>query len=814
MYDHTKIEERWQKFWEEKQLFQGMAGEENDPKLEKMFLLFAFAYPSGSGLHVGHVESKTALDIMARYYRMNGRQVMFPVGWDAFGLPAENYAIKTGIPPAQTTKSAIDTFRTQIKRLAISYDWAGEIATSHPGYYNWTQWLFLQLYKKGFAYQDTGLVNWCPSCQTVLANEQVVEGVCERCETEVIQKEMKQWYFKITQYQDELISGLDKLDWPGPTKQQQLNWIGKSEGVTYTQKVKGMDITLESYDSVPQTYMAQTFCVIAPEHKVVSELVAGTDREEAVTKFVEEFKKRKMKNRFKVDKEVEGIFTGQYIENPFGTGDLPIWIATFVIKDYGTGFVNSSAHDERDFEFAKKYDIPLRPVMFPEDKAEEEKVKNLEYCYHHVEDGVLAAPEQFKGRRWGEVREDIIEYINTKGIGKATTQYKLRDWLISRQRYWGVPIPIVYDPDGKPHPVKEEHLPWKLPEDVDFNPTGESPLKSSKEFFARTEKLYGKGWTPEVDTMDTFVDSSWYYLRYCDPRNEQEFASKDKLKQWSPVDFYMIGPEHIVLHLLYSRFFTKFLRDEGYLDFDEPFLKMRHQGMILGPDGKKMSKSKGNVISPDDVIEKFGADTLRIYEMFMGPIDADKPWDARAVIGIYKFLRRIYDLAEQSIADGSQSSSSSLTKKLHQTIQKVTSDVPKLKFNTAIASLMELVNLWEKDKQIAVSDLEKLVLILAPFAPFMTEDIYWQIQGNEDESIHKSSWPQADPELAKEESVNLPVQVNGKVRAQFEWPSDDLENKEKILQTAKKLPQLEKWLENKQIVKEIYVPGKIVSLSF
>jgi leucyl-tRNA synthetase len=835
VYNHTAIEEKWQQHWEENKLFlQTEAQEVSDIKDKvngearggalgcKMYLLFAFAYPSGSGLHVGHVESKTALDILARYYRMNGKSVFFPVGWDAFGLPAENYAIKTGVPPVETTKSAINTFRRQLKRIGISYDWSNEIATCHPGYYQWTQWLFLQLYNAGLAYQDKGMVNWCPSCQTVLANEQVVDGECERCDTEVTQKDMEQWFFKITEYKDELISGLDQVDWPEPTKQQQLNWIGKSQGVTYKQKVKGMDIELEAYDSVPQTFMAQTFCVIAPENPLLKELVKDTEHEQLVADFVESFKKKKIQDRFHLDKDVEGIFTGKYIENPFGTGDLPIWVATFVIADYGSGFVNSSAHDQRDFDFAKKYDIPLRPVMFPSDPVEAKKVRDLEYCYHHAVDGVLEQPAEFSGRIWNEVREDIISYVEEKGFGQATTQYKLRDWLISRQRYWGAPIPIVYDPEGKPHPVKEEHLPWTLPTDVDFKPTGESPLRSSVEFKERTEKLYGKGWTPEYDTMDTFVDSSWYYLRYVAARDETAFSDKDQLQKWLPVDFYMIGPEHIVLHLLYARFFTKFLRDQGHLNFDEPFLKMRHQGMILGPDGKKMSKSKGNVINPDDVIEKFGADTLRMYEMFIGPIEADKPWDTSSVSGNYRFLSRVHRLVQTwstASNDLETTAHEGLKRKLHQTIKKVSSDIPALKFNTAIAAMMGFINVWEAavkevghSRVMTKDEVVAFIKILAPFAPFLAEELYQVVAENLTESLHLDTWPEWDEVLALEKQITIAVQVNGKVRGEVTVAYDQLEEKEAVLAAALKVDTVQAHLDGKKIVKEIYVPGKIVSL--
>ena len=563
--------------------------------------------------------------------------------------------------------------------------------------------------------------------------------------------------------------------------------------------------------------MAQTFCVIAPEHAKVPELVKGTKQEKSVLEFVEVFKKRKMKNRFQVDKEIEGIFTGRYIDNPFGTGDLPIWIATFVIADYGTGFVNCSAHDERDFQFAKKYNIPLRPIMFPDDPVEAEKVRNLEYSYHHAEEGVLTAPEGFEGRRWGEVREDIIAYIKEKGFGESTTQYKLRDWLISRQRYWGAPIPIVYDPEGKPHMVKEEHLPWMLPTDVDFKPTGESPLRLSKEFNERVEKLYGKGWTPEYDTMDTFVDSSWYYLRYTDPRNEQEFARNGAINPtaggWMPVDFYMIGPEHIVLHLLYSRFFTKFLRDEGYLSVDEPFQKMRHQGMILGPDHRKMSKSKGNVINPDDVMQEYGADTLRLYEMFLGPIDQDKPWSVESVQGQYRFLKRVWGMFEtldvgRWTSEGKENSQ--LTQLLHKTIKKVGSDIEHLKFNTAIAAMMEFLNMWEKnDNVLSTEDAKKFLKILSPFAPFMTEEI-WQNQLGQKDSIHTQPWPEVDESLLEESTVTIPVQVNGKVRGRVDIGVHDGEDV--AVEHALKDETICTFLPDKNYKKIIYVKSKILNI--
>lgn len=933
-YDHTKIEEKWLKVWEEQDLFQNTSGglvtQGDLDKAEKQYLLFAFAYPSGEGLHVGHVESKTALDILARYYRMKGKRVFFPVGWDAFGLPAENYAIKTQIPPAETTKKAIDTFRLQIKRLAISYDWAGEIATSHPEYYKWTQWLFLKLYEKGLAYKALGMVNWCPSCQTVLANEQVVNGSCERCDTEVVQKALEQWYFKITDYVEELISGLDQVDWPEPTKQQQLNWIGKSEGLKEKWQVKDMDLILESFTTWPHTTWGATFMVVAPEHPVVDELVKGTDKKKEVKDFCEQVSKDKAGGGRQIEKEKKGVFTGRYVINPLTGWEMPIWVANFAVMDYGTGIVKACpAHDERDFEFARKYKLPIRKVIdfddetrsvvvrdsmndgfreeiakhgwfvmdyedwgwgvvvpagdgeeytrlvqenlkegpwyvhtdghkklvifkdkmflleeegklakeygrslgISEEQLDWDMVDNYMFCYPGQ--GVMVNAGDLTGMKTEEAREKITKQAVEKGYGEMMTAYKLRDWLISRQRYWGAPIPIVYDPEGKSHPVKIEHLPWVLPTDVEFKPEGESPLKNSVELRKRVEELYGEGWTPEYDTMDTFVDSSWYYLRYVDSRNSDAFADKENLESWLPVDFYMIGPEHIVLHLLYSRFFTKFLRDEGYLNFDEPFLKMRHQGMILGPDHKKMSKSKGNVINPDEIVDKYGADTLRMYEMFLGPIEADKPWDPRAVQGLYRFLSRVWRLVMENVGSVEVKVDEELQKRLHVLISKIDEDIPLLKFNTAIASCMEFVNEWESslskcdgETVLSKDDVGMLVKALAPLAPFMAEELWQQIRVSDDKSkdfgsendtkgeyikensVHWQSFPESDESLVASQPVVVVIQVNGRRRAEMLVDRSKFENgdgKDMVIEKAKNNKGVGKWLKDREIKKTVWV---------
>jgi leucyl-tRNA synthetase len=862
MFNQNKIEEKWQQIWENNQLFQqsekglaadGKAVVEADTSLEnsessikdKMYLLFAFAYPSGSGLHVGHVESKTALDILARFYRMKGKDVFFPVGWDAFGLPAENYAIKTGVHPTITTKEAITTFRRQIKRIGVSYDWKNELATNHPEYYKWTQWIFTQMFNKGLAYQKQGAVNWCESCQTVLANEQVVEGLCERCDHEITQKNMKQWYYKITQYQEELISGLDKVDWPNATKAQQLNWIGKKTGIEISYKIEGDSITkghesITCFTTRPDTNYGATFVVIAPEHELSLE-VAKTNKEVAV--YLDKASKKTELERQQDGKKKSGAFTGFYAINPLTNKKMPIWVSDFVLGGFGTGaVVGVPAHDMRDFEFVqfvnstnKGMNIDVIRVVVGDD-GDDSEITNASQVQE--DEGKITNSDFLNGLEIKDATQKIMDYMEENKMGKRVTTYRLRDWLISRQRYWGTPIPIVYDPEGNAHPVNDEHLPWELPTDVDFKPTGESPLKSSKEFINRTQnyasKVHadlikekgwdksGKGWTPEFDTMDTFVDSSWYFLRYVDSRNHEVFANKEQLKAWLPVDLYMIGPEHIVLHLLYSRFFTKFLYEEGYVNFDEPFMKMRHQGMILGPDGKKMSKSKGNVINPDEIIEKFGADTLRVYEMFMGPLEADKPWDIRAVIGVYKFLQRVNTLvSEADMEEFSQEDKTVTERKLHQLIAKVTDDIPKLKFNTSIAFMMEFVNLWQNEikkhkKTLSNDDKVKFVQVLAPFAPFMADELFETVtaqysDNHEYDGVHISNWPEFDKQKAKADEVTIPVQVNGKVRAELVLDADKLEDKEYILQSAMALEDLEKYLNGKEIKKKIYVPGKIIS---
>lgn len=759
-----------------------------------------FPYPSGDKLHVGHWYNYGPTDSYARFMRMCGKNVLEPMGFDSFGLPAENYAIKTGTPPPATTEKNIAYMEKQLRKIGTMYDWSKEVVTSRPDYYRWTQWVFLQLFKKGLAYRKEAPVNWCHKCQTVLANEQVKEGLCERCDTEVTQKNLTQWFFNIKSYAEHFLN-YEGLDWPSKTILMQENWIGKSEGVTYRQKVKDMNIEFESYDSVPQTFMAQTFVVIAPEHPTVAKLVAGTEHEKPVKEFVEKLRKKKMADKFKIDKEMEGIFTGRYLDNPFGTGDLPIWVASFVLYEYGTGVVNSSAHDERDFEFAKKYGIKLRPVMFPAEKKEAEKIKNLEFCYHHDSEGILEEPAEFKGRKWGEARGDIIGYIENKSFGKRTTNYKLRDWLISRQRYWGAPIPIVHCAKCGDQPVPEKDLPVLLPEkNVDYLPKGKSPLASVPEFVNTKCPKCGGEAEREVDTMDTFVDSSWYFLRYLDSGNAKRPFDPAANKEWMPVDLYIGGPEHACMHLLYARFIHKVLMDDVK---SEPFKRLVHQGLIT-KDGAKMSKSKGNVVSPDAFVEQYGSDVFRMYLMFMGPFTEGGDWSDRGIMGIVRFVDRVYSLM---FSENAPHDSEEFLRALHKTIKKVTEYIGVFHFNTSLAALMELLNLAYKDG-ISLSSKKIFAQILAPFAPHLAEEI-WEHLGQKG-SIFDSNWPEFDPKLLKAATFQLVIQVNGRVRGRVE-AATGISQKE-ALELAMQHPGVIAHVAGKKRLKEIFVAGKLINI--
>ena len=829
-YIPSEIEPKWQKKWKEDKLY----AVDLEKPAKKYYLLVEFTYPSGD-LHIGHWFAFAVPDVLGRLKRMQGYDVFFPNGFDAFGLPAENAAIQRGVHPRDWTMTNIENMKKQFSLMGATCNFENEVITCLPNYYKWNQWIFLKMLERGIAYKGKALANWCPNCQTVLANENVENGRCWRCETEVIQKEVEQWFLKITAYAERLLwTDETKIDWPKPIREGQNNWIGKSEGVNLRFKVKDMDIHFEMFDSVPQTFMAQTFTVIAPEHPAVYELVKGTDHEKPVMEFIKKLRKKKAENKFEINKDIEGIFTGRYIEYK-PTGKLiPIWVASFVVYEYGTGVVNASAHDERDFTFAKKYGIPLHPVMFPPDPKEAEKVRNLEYCYHHAPDGILEEPKEFKGRKWGEVREDIIKYIEKKGYGKRKVQYHLHDWSISRQRYWGTPIPIINCPSCGVVPVPEKDLPVELPYEVDWAPKGKPPLATADDWIKVSCPTCGGEGKREAETMDTFVDSSWYFLRYLDHKNQKQIANSKRLNNWMPVDIYFGGAEHTLGHTLYSRFFVKFLSDLGYLGdlrLSEYAQKRVNHGVILGPDGQRMSKSHGNVVNPDEQVKQYGADTIRLYLCFIGPYDIVAPWNPGSVHGVYHFLQRVWGLQEKleqtviastfdklSVNSAKQSQTEIASSKtprnddlhiMHKTIKKVTEDIESIKFNTPVAALMEWLNHLSRKEKITVEEYKTFLLLLAPFAPHITEEL-WEIIG-EFGSIHQQSYPVFDNKYLEEGEASIVVQVNGKIRDILVIGNDVVSDKEVIEKKAKEKEKVNKFLDKKNIKKVIHVPGKIIN---
>lgn len=801
-YNPKKIEPKWQQQWESIQAFQAV---ENASQQDRAYYcLDMFPYPSAQGLHVGHPEGYTATDIVSRMKRMQGFNVLHPMGWDAFGLPAENYAIKTGVDPDTSTHNNIETFRRQIQALGLSYDWSREVDTSSPEYYRWTQWMFLQMFEHGLAYKKKARVNWCETCQTVLANEQVVDGNCERSKDPVVQKEMEQWFFKITDYADRLLSDLDHIDWPEPIKLMQRNWIGRSEGAEVDFAIAGTSQKVTVFTTRVDTLFSAAFLVLAPEHPVVQQITTAVQRA-SVEEYVNAAARKTELDRT-ADKEKTGVFTGATAVNPINGKTIPVWVGDFVLSTYGTGAVFGDAHDERDFAMAKRYGIALTVTIRPTDEEQWKRVEQLEECY--VDDGVLVNSGAFDGLTSAEARQRVTTELEKQGTGRRRVNYKLRDWLVSRQRYWGAPIPIVYDPEGKPHPVKEEHLPLLLPTDVDFTPKGTSPLGSSAEYAARAEELYGKGWRFEVDTMDTFVCSSWYYLRYCDPNNTHAFAAQEKLSYWLPVDMYVGGAEHAVLHLLYARFFHKALQDFGHIPQSvgpEPFAALRNQGMILGEDHQKMSKSRGNVINPDEIVNEYGADTMRLYEMFMGPFEDTKPWSAASIKGMRRFIQRVWNIC--STAEDSQPDDET-NRNIHKTIKRVTRDIEGFHFNTAISSLMMYSNYLGRPLHAPKKAVEYLLTLLAPFAPHVAEEL-WEMLGHKD-SIFTQPWPSYDEALATDTIVTIGVQVNGKVRGTIQLSITALEEEARTAATQEK--NVSRHLEGKTIKKLVYVPGKIVNI--
>lgn len=801
MYTPSSFEPKWQQHWVKQHSYKA-----NDADIKpKMYILDMFPYPSANGLHVGHPEGYTATDIVARYQRMQGKNVLHPMGWDAFGLPAENYAIKTGVDPDTSTHQNIKNFTRQIQELGFSYDWDREVDTSSPEYYKWTQWMFLQMYEHGLAYRKKARVNWCNSCQTVLANEQVIDGKCERSKDEVVQKDLEQWFFKTTAYADQLIEDLAAIDWPEPIKLMQKNWIGKSFGTEVDFQVQGATNVITIYTTRVDTIFSGAFIVLAPEHPLVK-VITTPAQQSAVNDYVIAASKKNDLERTSLNKEKTGAFTGAYAINPVNQKAIPIWVGDFVLATYGTGAIFGDAHDERDFVMAQKYHIPLTVSVRPVDDTLWEQVKAMSVCY--TEDGILVNSGQFDGLTSAQAREQITAWLEEQKKGKKKINYKLRDWLISRQRYWGAPIPIVYDPEGKAHPVKAEHLPLQLPTDVDYLPKGTSPIGTSESYKALAEQLYGKGWHFEVDTMDTFVCSSWYYLRYCDPNNTQEFAAQEKLAKWLPVDLYVGGAEHAVLHLLYARFFHKALQDFGFIPKSvgrEPFAALRNQGMILGEDNQKMSKSRGNVINPDDVVKQYGSDTIRLYEMFMGPFADVKPWSTSSIKGVYRFLEKVERL-QAKVGEGSLSTD--VERLFNQTIKLVGEHIVGFQFNTAISQMMILTNKLSELEVVPTATFKQLLLILSPFAPHLAAELW--TAGNYGNNVWEQAWPQYDETKLVSDTVKLIVQVNGKLRDSLEVAQTISEDDAKA--QAMQLENVKKHIDGKAVVKIVYVPKRLVNI--
>lgn len=758
-YEPLKIEEKWQKRWEEEKPFKATE-KENVPK---KYLAEMFPYPSGAGLHVGHVRNFTIVDVLTRFYTQQKMNVMRPFGYDTFGLPAENYAIKTGISPKEATKTNIDNFRKQAKRLGYAIDWDREINTSDPEYYKWTQWCFLQLFKKGLAYQKESYQWWCPVDQTVLANEQVEDGCCWRCGHEVEKRKMKQWFFKITDYADELLDEVDALDWPEKIKTMQKNWIGRSKGANVIFSVKDSQNEIKVFTTRVDTIFGVSFLVLAPEHAMVKDLVNDETREQ-----VEEYCKNAIKKseiERQENKEKTGVFTGSYAINPLTGKEIPIWVADYVLAGYGEGAVMGvPGHDERDFDFAEKFDLPVYKVIEKPENSDDDS-----RCYHG--EGILVNSGQFDGIKTEDAREQITAWLEERNIGSPKTTYKMRDWLISRQRYWGCPIPIAYDKDGNPHAIPEDQLPVIIPEVDDYKPdnSGHSALAKAKDWLKVT--IDGEEMTRETDTLDGYACSSWYLWRYTSPRDAEYAWNPETIKYWAPTDVY-VGADHAVAHLLYVRFWCKFFADEGYLPFREPVKKLIYHGYINAPDGKKMSKSKGNVIDPLDVInDGYGADTLRTYEMFIGPVELDAAWDPRSVGGVYRFLNRCWNLCfKEKLGENDN------IVLRNKTIKKVTEDIHRCAFNTAVATLMEYVNELYKVGA-TTPDLVVLAKLLKPFAPHLACEMLEKLDSDDE-------WPVWDNQYLVADTVEIVVQVNGKLRAKLEVAIEDLEDEEKIKNLA------------------------------
>jgi leucyl-tRNA synthetase len=799
-FNHKSVETKWQQYWEENKTFKAT----EDEGKSNFYALDMFPYPSGAGLHVGHPEGFTATDILSRMKRMQGYNVLHPMGWDAFGLPAEQYALDTGNDPAEFTQKNIDTFRRQIKSLGFSYDWDREVNTTDPGYYKWTQWIFTKLYEKGLAYVDEVAVNWCPALGTVLANEEVIDGKSERGGHPVERRPMKQWMLKITAYADRLVEDLEDVDWPESIKDMQRNWIGRSEGAEVNFTIDGHDKSFDVFTTRPDTIFGATYAVLAPEHPFVEKITTDEQRSK-VNEYIDKIKSKSDLERTDLAKEKTGVFTGAYAINPANGSKMPIWIADYVLMSYGSGAIMAvPAHDERDYEFAKEFDLPIVEVVAGGNVEKEAYTGDGD----HVNSGFL------DGLGKEEAIAKAISWLEEKNIGSKKVTYRLRDWLFSRQRYWGEPIPVIHWEDGTTTTVPESELPLVLPKTTEIKPsgTGESPLANISEWVNVEDPETGKKGRRETNTMPQWAGSCWYYIRYIDPHNEEALADAKKMENWLPVDTYIGGAEHAVLHLLYARFWHKFLYDIGVVPTKEPFQKLFNQGMILGENNEKMSKSKGNVVNPDEVVESHGADTLRLYEMFMGPLEASIAWSTNGLDGARRFLDRVWRLLVEE--DGTLSSkvtdapNSDLDKTYNQTVKKVTEDYEGLRFNTGISQLMVFINDAYKADTLPKSYVEGFIKLLSPIAPHMTEEL-WSKLGHEG-TISYEAWPTFDESKLVDNEVEIVLQVNGKVKAKVMIPRDM--NKEDLEKTAMENDEIKSQIEGKTIRKVIAVPGKLVNI--
>ena len=797
-YNHKEIEKKWRHNWDVTPI-------NKDTTKPKYYCLDMFPYPSGSGLHVGHWRGYVISDVWSRYKMLHGYHIIHPMGWDAFGLPAENYAIKMKTHPAISTAANIANIKRQINEIASLYDWDMEVNTTDPKFYKWTQWIFVQMFKKGLAYEKEMPINWCPSCETGLANEEVVNGCCERCGAEVTKKNLKQWMLKITAYADRLLADLDKLDWPEKVKKMQADWIGKSYGAEVDFKLENSDEKITVYTTRPDTLYGATFMVLAPEHAMAKSLATDETRAD-VEAYIQMAANKSSVDRLQ-GKEKTGVFTGSYAINPLNGAKVPIWLSDYVLADYGTGAIMCvPAHDDRDFAFATKFNIPIIQVIAKDGK----EIENMTEAYTEAV-GTMINSGEWNGMESSVLKKEAPHIIEEKGFGRATVNYKLRDWVFSRQRYWGEPIPIVHCPDCGAVPVPEDQLPLLLPDVESYEPTGtgESPLAAIDEWVNTTCPCCGKPAKRETNTMPQWAGSSWYFLRYIDNKNDKELVSREKADKYLPVDMYIGGVEHAVLHLLYSRFYTKFLHDIGVVDFDEPFKKLFNQGMITGKNGIKMSKSKGNVVSPDDLVRDYGCDSLRLYEMFVGPPELDSEWDERGIDGVYRFITRFWKLAVDSI-EANVEPTKEMIKLRHQMVHTITRRLEDFSLNTVVSGFMEFNNkfieLAKKEGGIDKETIQTFVTLLAPFAPHIGEEL-WERLGNTGSVFENNKWPEADEELMKDDEIQVPVQINGKTKVVISVPAD-ISKDDAIAQGKEALG--DKLTGN--IIKEIYVPGRIINI--